>query len=202
MPTMDTKQGLDVYENEIAHALTLFGLNGIHALREHQASTIAHDLHRRHLFLVLATGAGKSLCFQVSAVIQATYQSKVPVVFQPTPEIISSQVRAPSAYCIDVEIISSLTSSAAKDELAERLNGGYRPALICTTVQLQRVSWSTTLSLPHFIQGKLWPALCLRKGTPYLIGQTSDELWLNLPTFRSSIPKCRANRYCHSQPHT
>lgn len=136
VPTIDTEQHMDIYETEINAALALMGIAGVPALREHQASATAHALHNEHVFLALATGAGKSLCFQIPAIIRAHHQQRVTVVLQPTLEIITSQVRALSAYGIDVEIISSLTSHEEKGSLAVRLSKDgpvYRPALIYTT---------------------------------------------------------------------
>lgn len=134
VPSIDTDQHMDIYDTKIEAALELIGIAGIHSLREHQASAITHALNDKNLFLALATGAGKSLCFQVPAIIQARHEQRVTVVIQPTLEIITSQVKALSARGIDVEIISSLTTSEEKNALAVHLNmGGYRPALIYTT---------------------------------------------------------------------
>lgn len=132
--TTDTEQFFDVYESEINNTLESLEIAGIPALREHQATAIAYALNNENIFLALATGAGKSLCFQIPAVIQARHHQQVTVVIQPTLEIISSQVKALCAHGIDVEVISSLTSSEEKDTLAERLyKEAYRPALIYTT---------------------------------------------------------------------
>lgn len=132
--TPDTEQHLDVYELEIDAALDSMGIAGVPSLREHQASAIAQALINENIFFALATGAGKSLCFQISAIVQACHHQKVTVVIQPTLEIIASQVRALSAHGIDVEIISSLTSSDENNALGTRLNQeAYRPALIYMT---------------------------------------------------------------------
>ena len=105
---------MDVYETEIDNALTRMGIAGAPSLRENQASVITHALHNENLFLALATGAGKSLFFHISALIKARHQAQVTVVIQPTLEIISNEVRAPSTHGVDVEIISSLTTSKEK----------------------------------------------------------------------------------------
>ena len=132
--TIDSNGPLDAYEDELTVALETMGLEGVHDLREHQASAIAHALGNKHIFLSLATGAGKSLCFQLPAVIQAHYHQKVTVVIQPTLEIISSQLKALSGYNIDVEVIASIASNEEKNALAKRLyQEAYRPALIYTT---------------------------------------------------------------------
>ena len=133
--SIDTEQNLDVYETELLESLELFGIAGIPGLREHQATAIGHALTNEHIFLALATGAGKSLCFQVPAIIQASHHQKVTVVFQPTLEVISSQVQSLIPHGVSVEIMSSLTTSQVKRALAVRLNEGYRPALIYTTTE-------------------------------------------------------------------
>ena len=43
------------------------GLEGVHDLREHQASAIAHALGNKHIFLSLATGAGTSSMFSAAS---------------------------------------------------------------------------------------------------------------------------------------
>lgn len=125
---------MDIYDTMIEPAFEPMGIAGVHALREHQALAITHGLNNENLFLALATGAGKSLCFQISAIIQARHEQQVTVVLQPALEIITSQVKALSAHGIDVEIFSSLTTSEERNALATRLNkDAYRPALIYTT---------------------------------------------------------------------
>ncbi|KZV58947.1 hypothetical protein PENSPDRAFT_728169, partial [Peniophora sp. CONT] len=91
VPSIDTDQHMDIYDTIIEPALELLGIAGVHALREHQASAITHALNNKNLFLALATGAGKSLCFQIPAIIQARHEQRVTVVLQPTLEIITSQ---------------------------------------------------------------------------------------------------------------
>lgn len=122
VPSIDTEQFMDVYETEIDNALTRMGIAGAPSLRENQASVITHALHNENLFLALATGAGKSLCFHIPALIQARHQAQVTVVIQPTLGMISNQVRALSTHGVDVEIISSLTTSKEKNDLAVWLN--------------------------------------------------------------------------------
>lgn len=89
LPSVGTEQNFDVYEFEIDNALNLMNIGGTPALREHQASAIAHALNNQNIFLALATGAGKSLCFRIPAIIQARHHHQVTVVLQPTLEIIS-----------------------------------------------------------------------------------------------------------------
>ena len=134
--TADTDGVLDVYDNELIAALATMDIQGAHALRQHQASAIAHALNNNHVFLSLATGAGKSLCFQIPALIQARCDHKVTVVIEPTLEIISSQIRALSKYDIDVEVFASTVRIGERDEVARRIHtDGYRPALIYTTAE-------------------------------------------------------------------
>ena len=134
--TADTDGVLDVYDNELIAALATMDIQGAHALRQHQASAIAHALNNIHVFLSLATGAGKSLCFQIPALIQARRHHKVTVVIEPTLEVISSQIRALSKYDIDVEVFASTVRIGERDEVAKRIHtDGYRPALIYTTAE-------------------------------------------------------------------
>ena len=127
---------LDVYEDELRTALQTMGLVGVSALRQHQASAIARALNNDHIFLSLSTGSGKSLCFQIPAIIQARHHHRVTVVIQPTLEIISSQVRSLSGHEIEVEVFASTVRNPEKDLVARRIRTqDYRPALIYTTAE-------------------------------------------------------------------
>ena len=134
--TADSDGVLDVYEDELTEALATMGIQGAHALRPNQSSAIGHALNNSHVLLSLATGAGKSLCFQIPALIQARRHHKVTVVIEPTLEIILSQIRALSEYDIDVEVFASTVRIRERDVVARRIHtDGYRPALIYTTAE-------------------------------------------------------------------
>ena len=145
--TVDVESILDVYEDELNSALTTMGLHGAHDLRPHQSSAIARALNNSHVYLSLGTGAGKSLCFQIPAIIQARHHHKVTVVIEPTLEIISSQVRGLAGCTVEVEVFSSTVSVQEKDAVAERIcKQGYRPALIYTTADSFFGFYSTVFS--------------------------------------------------------
>ena len=125
-----------MYEDELTEALATMGIQGAHALRPNQSSAIGHALNNSHVLLSLATGAGKSLCFQIPAIIQARHHHRVTVVIQPTLEIISSQVRSLSGHEIEVEVFASTVRNPEKDLVARRIRTqDYRPALIYTTAE-------------------------------------------------------------------
>ncbi|KZV74037.1 ATP-dependent DNA helicase [Peniophora sp. CONT] len=135
IPSIDTEQYTDILESSINGALNLLGIPDMSALREHQAEAMVQALLDKDLFLALATGAGKSLCFQIPAIIQATRSRRTTVVLQPLLEIISSQVDALAEKGVTTATFSGDVSPDHKDEFVRRMTtDGWRPALIYSTV--------------------------------------------------------------------
>lgn len=132
--SVDTAQLLDIYEDEIADGLKLFRKMGVQELRERQKAAVVQSLNDRHVFLGLATGAGKSLCFQLPAVIRSQRMQHTTVVMQPTLNLIANQIRTLRDCDISVEALSSLNSAEERGNLVQRVEQGYRPAFIYTTV--------------------------------------------------------------------
>ncbi|KAI0308447.1 hypothetical protein OF83DRAFT_1089820, partial [Amylostereum chailletii] len=74
-----------------AKCLVLFGHS---TFFPHQLSAITAALNKKSLLLLLSTGAGKSLCYQLPAVCTANNQSGATVIIQPLIQLIAEQVQS------------------------------------------------------------------------------------------------------------
>lgn len=119
----------------ILKAAHLFGLHDISDLREHQLPAILHALNDENIFLSLRTGAGKSLCFQIPAVVRYQLLQQITVVIQPQLAVIQSHIQSLRGLIesIAVEELSGNITARQKQSLARRLQDGYRPTLLYTT---------------------------------------------------------------------
>jgi hypothetical protein len=81
---------------------TTLGRFGNKQFRQHQQEIINATLHGRDVFVVMPTGGGKSLCYQLPALMD---DHKSTVVFSPLNSLIQDQVR----YFVLLLVLFSLT---------------------------------------------------------------------------------------------
>lgn len=114
--------------------LPLFGLADISSLQAQQLLAILHALSGHHILLSLRTGAGKSLCYQLPAVIASRHQQNITIVIEPQLAIIQSQMGSLGRYPgpTTVQDLSGLNTSHAINQL-HRLRDGYRSDPVYTT---------------------------------------------------------------------
>ena len=116
-------------EDEAAQALQRhFGLPGF---RTGQAEVIASVLAGRNTVVVMPTGAGKSLCYQLPAVLL----SGVTVVVSPLIALMKDQVEQLTARGISATLINSTVSEAERAERMRRMRAG---AYACVYVAPER----------------------------------------------------------------
>src|SRR5215813_430182 len=115
MPTTATAQDGGA-PDVLSRALGVFGHR---SLRPGQAEVIADVLSGRPVVAVMPTGAGKSLCYQLPAVVLAE-RGHVTLVISPLIALMKDQVDALRALGIPAV---ALTSAADADEQREMLEG-------------------------------------------------------------------------------
>ncbi|WP_456451541.1 DNA helicase RecQ [Hydrogenimonas sp.] len=101
-------------------AETLERLFGHSAFRPLQKEAVAASLEGRDLLLVLPTGGGKSLCYQLPAVMK----EGVTVVVSPLLALMVDQVRAMKLQGIEAEMLGSLQSAEEMGEVLRKLRQG------------------------------------------------------------------------------
>jgi len=117
---MDTMTVVGVGEEEAAALRRHFGLSGF---RRGQAEVIASVLAGRNTVVVMPTGAGKSLCFQLPALLL----QGITVVVSPLIALMKDQVEQLEARGIPATFINSTLTELERTERMQRLReGAYR----------------------------------------------------------------------------
>lgn len=94
---------------------TLRNVFRIETFRPKQLGAINSTLSGQHALVVMPTGAGKSLCYQLPALVK----SGLTVVVSPLVSLMEDQVRSLTSKNITAKLI---TSSSSKEDTAEALN--------------------------------------------------------------------------------
>ena len=114
--TATTKHEPDGAQDVLLRALALFGHT---SLRPGQAEVISDILAGRPVIAVMPTGAGKSLCYQLPAIVMAE-RGGVTLVISPLIALMKDQVDVLRARGVPAV---ALTSAAGADEQREVLEG-------------------------------------------------------------------------------
>jgi ATP-dependent DNA helicase RecQ len=96
---------------------SVFGFSGFRPLQEEAVEAI---LNRRDLLMILPTGGGKSLCYQLPALLM----EGVTVVVSPLLALMHDQVSALKAQGIKAEMLSSMQDAEASETIRQRLFSG------------------------------------------------------------------------------
>ncbi|KAF7359069.1 ATP-dependent DNA helicase [Mycena sanguinolenta] len=113
---------------------------GISSLRKNQLKAIKNIVERqRDTFVLMPTGAGKSLCYQLPAVVENEESDSVTVVVSPLCSLIEDQVAALSAKGVDAIGLAADTDMQLLKKCL--VDGQPNPALIyCTPEKIQKNS--------------------------------------------------------------
>lgn len=119
--TEDLYEPLDHVGTEITRVLRdIFGLA---TFRHHQLEAINATMAGKDVFLLMPTGGGKSLCFQLPAMCQTGGTRGVTVVISPLISLMTDQVFNLRQKDIDAELWNSENSDATRLALVRRLKG-------------------------------------------------------------------------------
>ena len=104
---------------------TLKEIFGYNQFRGNQEIIISHVLERKNSFVIMPTGAGKSLCYQLPAIMMAG----TAIVISPLIALMKNQVDQMNALNINARFLNStLTKSEINRVKKEVISGEY---LIC-----------------------------------------------------------------------
>ncbi|OJT14202.1 ATP-dependent DNA helicase hus2/rqh1 [Trametes pubescens] len=138
------------YYNQLKRALRdEFGLEFFRAL---QLKAICEVMDGRDVFVLFPTGSGKSLTFQLPAVVQ----DGLTVVVSPLRSLIIDQHRALHQRGIDVEYLLGDTPESQKHAVRQRCRNGNPPKLLYLTPEMLQMSDSMVSVLKQvYSQNKL-----------------------------------------------
>ncbi len=119
---------------------------GYPAFRGHQEAVVTHLAAGGHALVLMPTGAGKSLCYQIPALLRPG----VALVVSPLIALMQDQVAALSARGVPAACLNSTLSQAALRDCQSRLHGGTLKLLY---VSPERVAQAGFLALLERLHG-------------------------------------------------
>ncbi|KAE9407730.1 ATP-dependent DNA helicase [Gymnopus androsaceus JB14] len=123
-----------VFANNIYYAEIMRNLKRVFRLesfRKNQLEAILAAMEGRDVFVLMPTGGGKSLCYQLPAVCTGGSTKGVSVVISPLLSLMTNQVNALKEKNVDVLVWNSETVDHI--EIMRRLRGHSKPRLLLKT---------------------------------------------------------------------
>ncbi len=134
-PAMDTRTDIIMRERF-----------GIHSLRPLQQQIIDRVLSGKHALVVMPTGSGKSLCFQLPAVVRHEETGGgVALVFSPLIALMEDQVAALKARGIRATYINSTLKRDERDRRCRKLGEGAYELVYATPERMERENFVQAL---------------------------------------------------------
>ncbi|EPQ58525.1 ATP-dependent DNA helicase [Gloeophyllum trabeum ATCC 11539] len=106
---------------------------GMKTFRQNQQKAIITTMDGRDVLVLMPTGGGKSLCYQLPAICQTGKTRGVTFVISPLLALMSDQVQSLMQKGIDVVCFSSDQSDETNTEAWRKLTGKRKPALAYVT---------------------------------------------------------------------
>ncbi|GJE97049.1 ATP-dependent DNA helicase-like protein [Phanerochaete sordida] len=113
---------------------TLQNVFGLKSFRKNQLEACTDSMQGRDVFVLMPTGGGKSLCFQLPAVVKNKQMDGVTVVICPLVALMQDQVSALQKRGVKVASFDSTQSAQEANKMHQMLRTpGSRPALLYVT---------------------------------------------------------------------
>ncbi|KAH7913921.1 P-loop containing nucleoside triphosphate hydrolase protein [Hygrophoropsis aurantiaca] len=134
----------------------LKGIFGLSSFRKNQLEAINATLDGKDVFVLMPTGGGKSLCYQLPATCQTGKTQGVTFVFSPLIALISEQVASLRSKQIDAHNLgSAITSTEDAREAARRLRSSAKPSIVYITPEKLKESAQVQEILTDLYEAKL-----------------------------------------------
>jgi len=102
---------------------TLKRVFGYNSFRDKQETVINNMMHGRNTFVIMPTGAGKSLCYQLPAIVR----EGVAIVISPLIALMKNQVDQMKAVSVNAQFLNSTLSKSEMTKVKkETLNGSVK----------------------------------------------------------------------------
>ncbi|CAE6521724.1 unnamed protein product [Rhizoctonia solani] len=189
IPTqVEEEQSTSIYKDEIMDKLkSVFGLE---SFRTNQAPAVDATMSGQDVFVLMPTGGGKSLCYQLPAVCTTGRTRGVTFVVSPLKSLMIDQVRQLRAKGIDVIMFNSDQSAkAAREARARLVNKGTKPALVYVTPEKLEMSGDMRNILDNLMrQGQLARFVIDEAHCVSTWGRDFREAYQGLGFLRQSYP--------------
>ncbi|CAE6433586.1 unnamed protein product [Rhizoctonia solani] len=152
VPTqVEEEQSTSIYKEEIMAKLkSVFGLE---SFRTNQAPAVDATMSGQDVFVLMPTGGGKSLCYQLPAVCTTGRTRGVTFVVSPLKSLMIDQVRQLKSKGVDVIMFSSDQSAKAAREARNRLvTRGAKPSLVYVTPERLEMSGDMRKTLDNLMR--------------------------------------------------
>lgn len=114
---------------------------GLPNFRVNQLEAILGTMEGRDVLILMPTGGGKSLCYQVPAVCKGGKARGVTVVISPLIALMHDQVKELQEKGVDVELFTSEQGNMERIRVSNRMNAfGQRPTIIYVTPERMKQS--------------------------------------------------------------
>jgi bloom syndrome protein len=142
------------YEEIIRVLKSVFQL---HSFRKNQLEAINATMAGKDVFVLMPTGGGKSLCYQVPAVCHSGKTKGLTIVVTPLISLMNDQVRALKERGIDAVHYNGEQSREGSRGVSERLTGsGRKPALLYVTPErLSKSAYMNSILKRMYAAGEL-----------------------------------------------
>ncbi len=155
---------------------------GYESFRPNQEVVIDTLISGRHVLAVMPTGSGKSLCYQVPALM---YEG-LAIVVSPLIALMRDQVSALKLAGVDADTINSSSDRAANDAVWERLNAGSLKLLYLSPEKLMTESMLDMLRQQRLTLIAVDEAHCISQWGPAFRREYADlgklhELFPKIP---------------------
>ncbi|KAJ7632318.1 DNA helicase [Roridomyces roridus] len=157
--------------------------------RKNQFEAINATMDGRDVFVLMPTGGGKSLCYQLPAVCSSGKTKGVTVVVSPLVALIKDQVTALQDKGVDAVFLTSEDGEGKSREVSRRFFSSSKPTLLYITPERIKISAGTKSMLTHLYQRKelarfvIDEAHCISTW-----GQDFREAYQELHTLRDDFP--------------